>query len=97
VGGELVYFTIDLYSGLCSYQKHASRFPILGRMAKDYLAVPASSTDSERVFSLAGLIGTDRRNRLHADNFEALQILRSAYSSGFIDSKALIEERIAPK
>ena len=51
-------------------------------MAKDILAVPASSTDSERVFSVAGLIGTDRRASLHPENFEALQLLRASCKSG---------------
>lgn len=62
-------------------------------MAKDYLAIPASSTDSERVFSRAGLIGTDRRNRLHHTNFEALQVLRSAYATGLIDIEEMLTER----
>jgi hypothetical protein len=53
-------------------------------MAKDHLAIPASSTDSERVFSYAKLIGTDRRSQLSSSNFEALQILRSALSSGLL-------------
>ena len=52
-------------------------------MAKDILAVPASSTDSERVFSVAGLIGTERRYNLHPENFEALQLLRASYKGGF--------------
>lgn len=61
-------------------------------MAKDYLAIPASSTDSERVFSVAGLIGTDRRNRLHPENFEALQVLRSAFNMGLntVESKGTV-------
>lgn len=63
-------------------------------MAKDYLAIPASSTDSERVFSRAGLIGTDRRNRISATNFEALQILRSAYTSGFVTAHEMLTKKL---
>jgi hypothetical protein len=53
-------------------------------MAKDYLAVPASSTDSKRVFSFAKLICTDRCASLNSENFEALQLLCSGFASGMI-------------
>jgi hypothetical protein len=62
-------------------------------MAKDYLAVPASSTDSERVFSIARLIGTDSRNRLHSANFESLQVLRSVYLHGVIPENDILKKR----
>jgi hypothetical protein len=62
------------------------QYPTLARMARDYLAVPASSTDSERSFSHAHLIGTDHHNRLVSDNFEALQILRSVFTKGIVSS-----------
>jgi hypothetical protein len=39
---------------------------------------------SERLFSQAGLTGTDHRNRLSPTTFEALQVLKSAYRNGFI-------------
>lgn len=62
-------------------------------MAKDYLAVPASSTDSERAFSIARLIGTDHRNRLHPINFEALQTLRSVYLDGGVTEDEILRKR----
>ena len=51
-------------------------------MAMDYLAIPAASTASERLFSSEGLIVTDRRNRLTPRAIEDLQMLKSAYKAG---------------
>jgi len=62
-------------------------------MVQDYLAIPASSTESEQVFSCARLIGTDYHNWLHESNFEALQVLHSAYTSGIVDLEAMLKER----
>jgi len=53
------------------------KFPILSKMAKTYLAIPASSTDSERLFSTAGIILTHRRNRLGYARVEALSVQHS--------------------
>lgn len=39
-------------------------WPILSRLARQYLAVPGTSAPSERVHSEAGLVITDKRNRL---------------------------------
>jgi hypothetical protein len=53
-------------------------------MAKNYLSVPTSLTDSEWVFSFAKLIGTDCHDCLGEDNFEAIQLLHSGFASGMI-------------
>jgi len=46
-------------------------------MAIDYLSIPAMSTEAERLFSSCKITLTDRRNRLGADLFEALECLKS--------------------
>jgi hypothetical protein len=56
-------------------------------MARDYLAIPASSSKSERVFSSAGLTDTARRGRMGDDMFEALQCLKGAYKDGRLSAK----------
>lgn len=55
-------------------------------MAKDYLAIPGSSTASERVFSAEGRIVTDYRNRLTPKMIERLLILRGSYSAGDLEA-----------
>jgi hypothetical protein len=51
-------------------------FPIIARMARDHLAIPATSAPSECVFSVGGNIITKKRNRLGADNTRRLLCLR---------------------
>ena len=52
-------------------------YPIMSQMAKDYLAIPATSAASERVFSNASDIITKKRNRLSPDTLCLLLCLRS--------------------
>jgi hypothetical protein len=49
-----------------------SRFPILSQLAKKYLAIPATSASSERLFSDAGNVMTVRRTNLLPSTFEYL-------------------------
>lgn len=71
-----------LSSNLHYLQTNQGTYPVLSRMAKDYLAIPAASTASERLFSSEGLIVTDRRHRLSPKTIENLQMLKSAYKAG---------------
>ena len=53
------------------------RFPILSKMARDFLAAQASSVPSERGFSRSGLTVTSLRNSLHPDTVRFLMCLNS--------------------
>ncbi|EMD37571.1 hypothetical protein CERSUDRAFT_65209 [Gelatoporia subvermispora B] len=53
-------------------------YPVWASLARDYLAIMATSVSSERAFSSAGITITKRRNRLKGDIVEALQLLKSA-------------------
>ena len=44
--------------------QNESKYPILGKMAKKYLAVPATSAPSERIWSLAKNFLTTERSKL---------------------------------
>ena len=46
-------------------------------MALNLLAIPAMSSEVERVFSSTGLMLTDRRNRLKEDVIEAAECMKS--------------------
>ena len=48
----------------------------LARLAKQYLTPPPTSTDVERLFSVAGNILTDDRNRLLPANVEKILFMR---------------------
>jgi len=51
-------------------------FPIIARIARDHLAIPATSAASECVFSVGGDIITKKRNRLGASNTRRLLCLQ---------------------
>jgi hypothetical protein len=52
-------------------------FRIITQMARDHMAVPATSAASERVFSSGGDIITKKRNRIGGENTRYLLCLRS--------------------
>ena len=60
----------------CLHQLNAYRYPTWASLARDYLAVMASSVSSERAFSAAGITISKRRNRLQGDIVEALECIK---------------------
>ena len=54
-------------------------------MAVDLLSIPAMAADPERLFSSAGYMINDRRNRLNIDTIQALECLKSWYRLGQIE------------
>ena len=65
-------------------QLNAHRYPTWASLARDYLAVMASSVSSERAFSSAGITLSKRRNRLKGDIVEALQCMKAIYNSDLL-------------
>jgi len=57
----------------CSHLK----YPHLGMMARDVLAVPPSGSGVEREFSIAGRVATWQRSRLHAETITAIMIYKN--------------------
>ncbi|CAI5996644.1 unnamed protein product [Closterium sp. NIES-64] len=63
------------------YWRSATNMQTLRRMARDYLAIPATSASSERVFSLGRNLISWKRHRLASQRTPASMILRSWYTS----------------
>jgi hAT family C-terminal dimerisation region len=58
-------------------RENEARFCGLKRLARKYLAIPATSAPFERVFSLAGNICSRRRASLSPDHLDALVFLNA--------------------
>ena len=57
------------------WNRHKAQFPTLAKLARCYLAIPAMSTPSERIFLVAGYIASERRSRLTGEHVEQLVFL----------------------
>ena len=62
-------------SPLVWWQSHRETFPYLARLARKYLCIQATSVSSERVFSAAGNIVTNKRNCLKPSKVNQLCFL----------------------
>jgi len=75
---------------LAWWRNNQSRFPVLSKLARKYLAIPATSTASERLFSDAGNTMTEKRTLLLPTTFEHLVFLNNNWQvtgSVFPDTK----------
>ncbi|XP_045768236.1 zinc finger BED domain-containing protein 4-like [Maniola jurtina] len=62
------------------WQERQAAFPLLYKLAKAILSVPATSTPSERVFSIAGLTVTAKRSRLSPSRVDKIIFVHDNYS-----------------
>jgi len=58
------------------WDKNAPMFPELSKLAKKYLAIPATSTSVERFFSQGGQIICDERRLITGEHAEQLIFLK---------------------
>ncbi|KAJ8346529.1 hypothetical protein SKAU_G00279300 [Synaphobranchus kaupii] len=58
------------------WRTNQSRFKCLAQLARKYLSAPCTSVDSERLFSAAGHVMDERRNRLTCEKAEMLLFLK---------------------
>jgi zinc finger BED domain-containing protein 1 (E3 SUMO-protein ligase ZBED1) len=61
------------------WQQHRKHLPLLSEVARKVLCIPATSAPSERLFSAAGLIVTDKRSRLTGGNVGRLTFLSGSW------------------
>ncbi|CAG8712030.1 2306_t:CDS:2, partial [Scutellospora calospora] len=59
-------------------QEHSTDYPILAKLARKYLSIPATSVPSERLFSSAGLTITEKRISLNSEFVESILFLKAA-------------------
>ena len=64
------------------WKKYAVRFPYLSRLARRYLAMPATSASVERLFSVSGQVVTAKRARLDPTTVTLLVFLHEAIPRG---------------
>jgi hypothetical protein len=53
-----------------------NKYPVLTKMARIFLAIPATSTSSERLFSDAGNLMTSKRTRIDSELFKRMMFLK---------------------
>ena len=61
------------------WKANRKKFPHLSRFARKVLGIPAASSTSERVFSTAGNIISERRTNLNIDNIEMLVYMKENF------------------
>ena len=91
---------LDVKANILMWWKlHAMRFPYLSRLARRYLAMPATSASVERLFSVSGQVVTAKRARLDPSTVTLLVFLHEAIPGGIereayeiIDAALAIED-----
>ena len=61
------------------WRDNKTRYPLLAQLARKYLSTPPTSVPSERLFSSAGEIYDERRNRLTPKNAETLLFIKNNF------------------
>ena len=69
---EDVLAKTDGFDVLTWWKVNPTKYPTLQYMARDFLAIPASTVASESTFSTGGRVVSPHRNRLHPNTIEAL-------------------------
>ena len=75
------------------WRSNSSRFPRLSYLAKKFLSIPATSTPSERVFSVAGIVVDRKRCALTPDMVNALVFLhKNSYMLGLTEEEPSVPQ-----
>lgn len=66
------------------WKRNEVNYPHISKMARDLLSITATSVPSERLFSKAGLVVTELRNRPNAESARSLLCLNSWYTCRYV-------------
>lgn len=87
------YLASPLLSWKCDplewWRINQASYPRLAIVARKYLCIPASSAPSERIFSTAGLIITEKRNRISDELAEDIIFLKKNWEIAFPEGNNL--------
>lgn len=73
---RLVVEPINVACPLLWWKEHESRFPTVAFVARQFLGIPGSQIECERIFSIAGILTSLRRCRLGTENLNALVMIQ---------------------
>jgi hypothetical protein len=59
------------------WKAHEAEYPLLSKLAQDFLSIMATSVPCEQLFSIAGLVITKSRNRLSGNSAREILCLKS--------------------
>lgn len=65
-------------------QTHEKDFPIVAKMARDFLAIPGTSVSVERLFSKSRHLCSDLRSSMKADTIMEAMLTRSWIRDGLL-------------
>ncbi len=83
------------FSVLDYWTKHQHQFPNIHSLARKILAIPASNTEVERLFSCSKMAVTNYRTRLRAEKLNKLTFLRkNLHSLKQLDGKMQAAENV---
>jgi hypothetical protein len=78
---RLVVDPADIACLLMWWKEQESRFPIVAYAARQFLGIPGSQIECERIFSIAGILTKLRRSRLGTTNLDALVMIQKNWPS----------------
>jgi len=68
------------------WKTHDKDYPILSKIAKDYLTIQATSVPSERAFSISGLTISKTRNRLDPETARVIICMKNWIEKGGMEN-----------
>ncbi len=65
------------YNATLFYRKYESQFPLIARLARNFLWVPATSVPADSLFSIMGIIIDEQRNRLEPAVLDSISLIKN--------------------